>query len=227
MNEKTENKKAIELNEYDVTPDGFVTEKEMQEGGYKKTGVYPLRYFRAKMLYGMGLPIFMLYPDNTEKQIKNRDEIGKHDWLYGIPKLAWQEFLNTEEAIGFIRAVNYAADAANAVDGMYQSHTGVIIGDRFNHVCFGIGMECEGYLDDKYEEKWQDVPDEEIQEESEEAYYEAMRPHIVSLVTEFSCMLWAWFDDSELKKVPRSEIFLKLCERIAHDTDNYIFGSRD
>lgn len=120
MNEKTENKKAIELNEYDVTPDGFVTEKEMQEGGYKKTGVYPLRYFRAKMLYGMGLPIFMLYPDNTEKQIKNRDEIGKHDWLYGIPKLAWQEFLNTEEAIGFIRAVNYAADAAER-GGRYVS----------------------------------------------------------------------------------------------------------
>ena len=177
MSEKTENKKARELNEYDVTPDGIVTEKEMKESGYIKEEVYPLRYFRAKLLYDMGLPIFMLYPDNTERQAKNRQELGDHDWLYGIPKLAWQEFLNTEEAIGFIRAVNHVAA--------------------------------------------------EIQEESPEEYYKTMRPYIVSLVTEFSCMIWAWFEGSELGKIPRSEIFLKLCERIAYDTDNYIFGSRD
>ena len=227
MSEETMNKESVkELNEYDVTPDGFVTEKEMQEGGYTKAEIYPLRYIRAKILYGMGLPVYMLYRDNTERRIKDRQELNSHDWLYGIPKLAWQEFLNTEGALGFIRAVNHVADAANDVDGMYQSTTGVVIGDQFNHICFGIGIECEGYLDDKFEEKWQGVPEEEIQEESWEEYYKGMRPYIVGLVTEFSCMMWAWFEETDLEKVPRSEIFLKICERIAYDTDNYIFGSR-
>lgn len=146
MSEETMNKEsATDLNEYDVTPDGFVTEKEMQEGGYTKAEIYPLRYFRAKILYDLGLPVYMLYRDNTERRIKERQELNSHDWLYGIPKLAWQEFLNTEEALGFIRAVNHVADAANDVDGMYQSTTGVVIGDQFNHICFGIGIECEGY----------------------------------------------------------------------------------
>ena len=227
MSEETMNKESVkELNEYDVTPDGFVTEKEMQEGGYTKAEIYPLRYFRAKILYDLGLPVYMLYRDNTERRIKKRQELNSHDWLYGIPKLAWQEFLNTEEALGFIRAVNHIADAANDVDGMYQSNTGVVIGDQFNHICFGIGIECEGYLDDKFEEKWQGVPEEEIQEESAEEYYKGMRPYIVGLVTEFSCMMWAWFEETDLEKIPRSEIFLKICERIAYDTDNYIFGSR-
>lgn len=81
-------------------------------------------------------------------------------------------------------------------------------------------------MDDKFEEKWQGVPEEEIQEESWEEYYKGMRPYIVGLVTEFSCMMWAWFEETDLEKVPRSEIFLKICERIAYDTDNYIFGSR-
>ena len=106
MSEETMNKEsATDLNEYDVTPDGFVTEKEMQEGGYTKAEIYPLRYFRAKILYDLGLPVYMLYRDNTERRIKKRQELNSHDWLYGIPKLAWQEFLNTEEALGFIRAV--------------------------------------------------------------------------------------------------------------------------
>ena len=40
MSEETMNKEsATDLNEYDVIPDGFVTEKEMQEGGYTKAEI--------------------------------------------------------------------------------------------------------------------------------------------------------------------------------------------
>lgn len=78
MSEETMNKEsATDLNEYDVTPDGFVTEKEMQEGGYTKAEIYPLRYFRAKILYDLGLPVYMLYRDNTESESRDRPKDGR------------------------------------------------------------------------------------------------------------------------------------------------------
>ena len=191
-----------------------------------KEGMYPLLYFKAKQLYDIGLPIFLLYRDNTEKRVTCWRGITEHDWVYGIEKTAWQEFLNTESAIGYIRAANCVADAANDVDWKYQIQTGEMIGDWFNHKCFGAGIEYEGYLDDKYEEKWLDVPEDEIEEESDEEYYKSMRPYIVPLVAEFTSLMYAWFKSTRLEKIPKDEIYLKLCERIAADTDNYLFGSR-
>lgn len=65
------------------------------------------------------------------------------------------------------------------------------------------------------EKKWAGVPDEEIEEESDEEYYATLRPHIVGIVSEYAHILKALFNGTVYEKISYEDIVLRICERLA------------
>ena len=64
----------------------------MHKYGYYSDLMLPLSEERAKDLFLMGVNIFALYPDGTEAEIENIDQIGTHDGLFGIETDEWREY---------------------------------------------------------------------------------------------------------------------------------------
>ena len=212
--------------DYEVLPDYFVSESDRENYGYSKERFYLLCFAREKQLYDKGIPVYLLYSDNTEKPVAQKEELYDHTGFYGVPKIAWQEFLGTDEGIGFIRACNYATEAASGVVLKIQMDRGEFIDDWFDNIRWGAEIDYESYLDDRYERKWAGVPDNEIVEESDKEYYATMRSHIVGIVAEYAHIIKFLFSDTVYEKISYEEIVLQICERLARDSDNYLFGSR-
>lgn len=162
----------------------------------------------------------------TKKPVAQKEELYDHTGFYGVTKIAWQEFLDTDEGIGFIRACNYATEAASGVVLKIQMDRGEFIDDWFDNIRWGAEIDYESYLDDRYERKWAGVPDNEIVEEGDEEYYATMRSHIVGIVAEYAHIIKFLFSDTVYEKISYEEIVLQICERLARDSDNYLFGSR-
>lgn len=226
MEEKKVNDAVDKMIEYEVLPDYFVSESDRENYGYSKEGFYLLCFARAKQLYDKGIPVYLLYSDNTEKPVAQKEELYDHRGFYGVTKIAWQEFLDTDEGIGFIRACNYATEAASGVVLKIQMDRGEFIDDWFDNIRWGAEIDYESYLEDRYERKWAGVPDNEIVEESDEEYYATMRSHIVGIVAEYAHIIKFLFSDTVYEKISYEEIVLQICERLARDSDNYLFGSR-
>lgn len=184
MEKKSRNDIEETSEEYEVLPDYFVFENEGEKSGYRKEGIYFLSFMRAKQLFEKGLPVLLLYSDKSEKPVKEIEEMFRHDGKYGIEKSAWQEYLETKEGQGFIRACNLATEAASGIVTRIQTDRGEFIEDWFDDIRFGAENAYENYLDDRYEKEWSGVRGEEIEEESDEEYYATVRPHIRRVMEE-------------------------------------------
>ena len=78
-------------------PDGSITPGEMQEYGYKESGMLPLKEARAEALFGarfdIPLTLYRLYPDGSERVVEDGDELKLHaaaGGIFGIEKAAWE-----------------------------------------------------------------------------------------------------------------------------------------
>lgn len=69
-----------------------ISMEEMYEYGYAWEGMFPLGKERALGLAEAGLEVFILMPDGTERAAESRDEITKHDGLFGVERQAWQGY---------------------------------------------------------------------------------------------------------------------------------------
>ena len=91
-------KKAEKLNterpaqpEIDIaSPDPQTTIAHRNEYGYKNNAMLPLSNQRAAELFDAGHSIYLLYPDNTEAFVFDRDEIMAHTGLCGIDRSDWR-----------------------------------------------------------------------------------------------------------------------------------------
>ena len=85
-------------------PDETLGNGDMHKYGYYSDLMLPLSEERAKDLFLMGVNIFALYPDGTEAEIENIDQIGIHDGLFGIETDEWREYqlpANVQEDMEF------------------------------------------------------------------------------------------------------------------------------
>lgn len=57
--------------------------------GYTCNVMLPLSKNKAEELFDRGFTIYILYPDNTEKELKDKKYIEKHKGLFGIDKDEW------------------------------------------------------------------------------------------------------------------------------------------
>nr|WP_312577765.1 YodL domain-containing protein [Sedimentibacter sp.] len=71
-------------------PDSAIGLSERDLFGYNDPSMLPLLKDRALELYDADHTIYMLYPDNTEAMVFERDEITGHDGIFGIEAEEWQ-----------------------------------------------------------------------------------------------------------------------------------------
>jgi hypothetical protein len=85
--EKSEKQTALDLS----LPDASCTIADMNRFGYTSPDMYPLSIGRAAELFDAGHTIYMLYDDNTEIMVFDRDDIMDFpdDCYLGITKADW------------------------------------------------------------------------------------------------------------------------------------------
>lgn len=71
-------------------PDPAIGLSERNQYGYTDPSMLPLQKDRALALYDADHTVYMLYPDNTEAMVFERDEIAGHDGIFGIEAEEWQ-----------------------------------------------------------------------------------------------------------------------------------------
>jgi len=71
-------------------PDPAIDLSERDLYGYKDPSMLPLLADRALELYDADHTIYMLYPDNTEAMVFEREEIAGHDGIFGIEAGEWE-----------------------------------------------------------------------------------------------------------------------------------------
>ena len=72
-----------------IFPDPSIAYSEMNLYGYKADEVLPLLKDRALELFDADHTIYMLYTDNTEAMVFERNEIINHDGIFGIDVADW------------------------------------------------------------------------------------------------------------------------------------------
>jgi hypothetical protein len=71
-------------------PDPDANFAEMCYYGYTYENMLPLHQQTALDLFDADQTVYLLYPDNTEAMALDREEIEKHDGLFGIEKPDWE-----------------------------------------------------------------------------------------------------------------------------------------
>ena len=79
--------------EIDALPDGMVGLSEMHEYGYSWNEMLPLTKDKAVELFGEDVTIYQLHVDGSETLIEDRDDLEKHEGLFGVEKDDWSAFL--------------------------------------------------------------------------------------------------------------------------------------
>ncbi len=74
-----------------IMPDPNISTQELIEYGYNHEDMLPLTQDRATELYDLDLTIYMIYPDNTEAMVFEREEIiNAENFIFGIDKADWE-----------------------------------------------------------------------------------------------------------------------------------------
>ena len=106
--------------EFDL-PDPSIDVSEMNLYGYMWDGMLPLQQVRALELWDADHTIHLIYPDNTEAIVFEREEILQHDGLYGIECQEWEARLDFEAL----------ADSARNSEGSREAELLYNSGNRF------------------------------------------------------------------------------------------------
>jgi len=84
-------KSMPEFTEIDFSfPDTTIGFSEMNLYGYTGGDMFPLTNERAAFLFDRDHCVYLLYSDNTEAMVLDRDEILNHDGLFGIERIDWE-----------------------------------------------------------------------------------------------------------------------------------------
>lgn len=80
-------------------PDSAASFTDMHDYGYYDAALLPLTRQGAEELYGKGLPVYRLYPDNTEAHCGDISEIMEHEGMFGVDKTQWEIYLGKRQEI--------------------------------------------------------------------------------------------------------------------------------
>jgi len=82
-----------------VLPDPTISLAERNEYGYIYDGLLPLNRKRALELYDNGCEIFVLYTDNAEGAVDDRNDFFTYDGIFGIEVESWESYLEREASL--------------------------------------------------------------------------------------------------------------------------------
>ncbi|MCD8089480.1 MAG: DUF3849 domain-containing protein [Clostridiales bacterium] len=78
-------------------PDISITADDRNKYGYTSDDLLPLNTEKALELFDKGVPVYLLYIDNTEALAENRAEIESFDGIFGIEVGEWEKSLQIEQ----------------------------------------------------------------------------------------------------------------------------------
>ena len=127
-------------------PDPSVSISDRNSYGYLDDEMLPLSKERATELFEQDLAIFLLYEDDTESMVFDREDIDNHSGIFGIERINWIDLKDYEamkeaegvvsshyvDSIGFkeqpyfIPEQNYLETAEKSVEQNYNQLDGII-----------------------------------------------------------------------------------------------------
>jgi hypothetical protein len=134
-------------------PDSAWTQPEMFEYGYTEPDMFPLSEGRALELFDTGHPIYLLYPDNTEALVWERDEIitFSSDGFCGITAADWENSPVRAAQLNVAASINDTRENARESEmltntpgmfGIYQIKDGI---DEARNFRFASMKELEAH----------------------------------------------------------------------------------
>ena len=78
-------------------PDNKVSVDAMHRYGYTWDGMLPLTKERAIELAEEGLQVYRLMPNGTEGMLDTKEDIERHDGLFGVEKEQWNAYQQTQD----------------------------------------------------------------------------------------------------------------------------------
>lgn len=93
-------------------PDPYCNRHEMVEFGYTDQNMYPISTDFALGLMERDVPVYMLFPDNTEAMAFDNEDLAMHKGYFGVSKEDWNEVKDTPDIVAIKRhfAVDYLQD---------------------------------------------------------------------------------------------------------------------
>ena len=106
-------------------PDMSIDAAERNAFGYNYDGMLPLHLERALELYDQDICVYLLYPDNSESMVNNRNEMENHDGIFGIEVENWQALQEFEQMKAAVKDSGASKEAMllygkDAAYGIYQ-----------------------------------------------------------------------------------------------------------
>lgn len=142
-----------EDNDFELRADFYYSMKELEEYGYVKDDMYPINKERAKHLFELGLPVFLLYSDNESEKVEKTLQLSMFEGAIGIEKKAWTKFLQTDKGTTYAYAWELVSNAAQHLriktEVQYGKFTGL-----FYEYLYAEETSClENFFDERYELK--------------------------------------------------------------------------
>ena len=93
-------------------PDPYYNRNDMIDFGYTDQSMYPISTDFALELMERDVPVYMLYPDNTEAMAFDSEDLAMHQGFIGVAKEDWAEVKDNPDIVAIKRhfAVDYLQD---------------------------------------------------------------------------------------------------------------------
>lgn len=117
--------------EVKLLPDYSIHADTMHQMGYSWDGMLPLRKRTAKKLQELGLQVYLLNSDDTERAVQSKEDIEQHSGVFGVEKPDWNAFLETDKAREYLATRFFVVMAAGKVASEDLSYVDATFIDPF------------------------------------------------------------------------------------------------
>lgn len=127
------------------------TDEEAKSYEYFKDFMYLMNHRRGEMLFNLGLPIYVIYPDGVQIRVKDSADFKGKQYVCGIEKSAWQEFLHTQKGAAFIWAWYEISNITQSVRIRLEIHTSIFTDEYYELLYHEETNRMDDYFDERYD----------------------------------------------------------------------------
>lgn len=193
---------------HELKPFYDYTDEEAKSYEYFKDYLYLLNHRRAEMLFNLGLPIYVIYPDGIQIRVKDSADFKDKHFVCGIDKSAWQEFLHTKKGAAFVWAWNEISGITQSVRIRLELHTSIFT-DEYYELLY---HEETNRMDDYFDERYEYFGNMQRRLKSVKRYIRMYVP----LLFEYAEMLYQAFKSAGAKCFSVEDIFKELAAEYAY-----------
>lgn len=190
---------------HELKPFYDYSDEEAKSYEYFKDYLYLLNQRRAEMLFNLGLPIYVIYPDGVQIRVKDSADFKEKHFVCGIEKSAWQEFLHTEKGAAFVCAWHEISSITQSVRIRLEIHTSIFTAEYYELLYHEETNRMDKYFDERYK-YFGEMPKRLSSAKKNILMY-------VPLLFEYAEMLYQAFKSAGAKCFDAEDIFKELAAR--------------